>query len=280
MNRCLSALRRWPIAIGVVVLSGIGAAPAGASTEIEKVWSFNGGEVAIHAVAGGKLVGVVVTPTKFDECTHQAGEEMWTGIAQQPDGSYWGFHQWFFEKSCAPNPTLGPTAWRVLQKPGGVRDLLVCFSEPGGPQPTIAANGTTANASRPCEESKPTGALPVVASNGAAPAGGGEVISFANTIALPKSRSCVARGTLRLALHEPKQDPLKEVVVKIKRRKIADVHGVQRLKSGFIVLRGLPSGTYTLKVTAITALDQKLSGRRTYHACGRRRHRHGRRRGR
>jgi hypothetical protein len=271
MNRCPHAMRRWPIAIAVAALLSVGASPAGASSEIEKVWSFNGGEVAIHAISGGKLVGVVVTPTTFDECAHQAGEEMWTDIAPQPDGSYWGSHQWLFEKTCDPNPTPGPTAWRVLQKPNGARGLLVCFSEPGGPQPTIAANGANANATRPCQESTPTASLPVVAGGSAGRGGAGaEVIRFSNTIGLPRASACVRRRTLRIAVHDPQRDPLKEVVVKIKKRKVADVRGVQRLKRG-IVLRGLPSGAYTIKITATTVLDQKLSGKRTFRACTRHR---------
>lgn len=270
MNRCLHVLRRWPIAIAVTALLGIGAPRAGASSEIEQVWSFNGGEVAIHAVAGGKLAGVVVTPTTFDECAHQAGEEMWTNIAPQGDGSFWGFHQWLFEKSCAPNPTPGPTAWRVMQKSNGVRFLLVCFSEPGGPQPTIAPSGAVTGTARPCQESAPTAALPVVAGSSAPSQGAAaEQISFGGTILLPRGAACVKRGVLKIKVADPKHDPLKEVIISVKRHKIADVSGVQKLKGGTIVLRGLPGGRYTLKVKAITVLDQTLTGKRRFHACGR-----------
>jgi hypothetical protein len=262
------------IAISTLALLGAATAPAGAASEIEKVWSFHGGEVAVKAVAGGKLEGVVVTPTTFDECAHRAGEHMWTNMIPQADGSFWGFHQWLFEKSCAANPTLGPTAWRVLQKSNGSRYLLVCFSEPGGPQPAIAASGATSNVSRTCEESDPTAPLPVVVSgNGSAsapPTGGQELISFANTIGLPPASSCVARGTLRIVVHDPKRDPLQKLVVKRGRRTLAVIRGVKRLQHT-IVLRGLPSGSYTLKFTAITVLDQTVSGQRRLHSCRRRR---------
>src|SRR5579871_5845591 len=96
----LPRLRSWlalPTLLLVSLLSA--AAPAAATSEIEGVWSFNGGEVAIHPVASGKFTGIVVTPTKFSECEHKTGEEMWTGISLQPDGSFWGFHQWLFEQS-------------------------------------------------------------------------------------------------------------------------------------------------------------------------------------
>ncbi len=269
MNRLLRAMPRrpWSIAIALAMYLGIGAASAGAASEIEGIWSFNGGEVAIHAISGGKLEGVVVTPTTFDECPHQAGEKMWTGMTLQADGSYWGFHQWLFEKTCVANPMLGPTAWRVLRTTAGSRSLEVCFSEPGKSQPTISPAGTSTSATYGCKTSAPTAPLPVIVQSG--PGGGGqsgERISFAGTILLPKATGCVRRRSLKLKVHDPAHDPLKEVVVWIKKHKVADVRGVKRLKRG-IVLRGLPSGAYTLRIVATTVLDQKLSGKRTYHGC-------------
>jgi hypothetical protein len=273
MSRSVSAMRplRWLIVAALAtVLLGVSTAAAGAATEIEGVWSFNGGEVAIHPVAGEKFLGTVVTPTKFAECAHQAGEAMWTGMTLQPDGSYWGFHQWLFEKTCAPNPEPGPTAWRVLHTSSGARYLKVCFSEPGKTQPTIAPDGAVAEASYGCKESTPIAPLPVVVSKKASGGGeqSGEQVSFANTILLPKASACLRLGTLKIKIHDPARDPLKEVVVKLGKRKLAVVKGVQRLKRG-IVLKNLPSGSYTLTITATTVLDQKLSGKRTYHSCAR-----------
>jgi hypothetical protein len=275
MNRLLRAAPRqlWPIAIALAVSLGPGVAPAGAAPEIEGVWSFNGGQVAIHPTVNGQFAGVVVTPTKFSECVHRAGEVMWTGMTLQPDGSYWGFHQWLFETTCEPNPQPGPTAWRVLQKPDGSKYLYVCFSEPEKAQPTIAPNGSYANSTFGCEESAPTAPLPVVASgNGSSGAGarsGAEVITFRKTVILPKVALCVKQHSLKVKLHDPRYDPLKEVVVTVRGRTVAKVHGIDRLKRG-IVLKGLPTGSYTIKIVATTVLDQKLSGRRTYHSCGKR----------
>ncbi len=277
MRRLLSAprpRRRLSTALmllSVATLVGVYAEPANASSEIEGIWSFNGGEVAIHAVAGGKFEGVVVSPTKFAECVHQAGEHMWTEMTQQPDGSYFGYHRWLFAGSCLPNPEPGPTAWRVLHATTGARLLKVCFSEPGESQPTILASGTGADASFGCVQSSPTAALPVVVSSkseDSAGEGGAERISFANTILLPRARQCVRQGTLEIKIKDPRHDPLKEFVVRIKKRKVADIRGVKRLERS-IVLRHLPKGSYTLKLTATTVLDQKLKGKRRYHACRR-----------
>jgi hypothetical protein len=249
-------------------LLALAAGPAAAASEIEGIWSFNGGQVAIHPGAGGSFTGTVVTPTTFSECPHRAGEAMWTGIAPQPDGSYWGLHQWLFETTCAPNPQLGPTAWRVRQKPGGLRELLVCFSEPGGPQPTIAPSGATAHVTRSCQESTPTAPLPIVVTSTGTQTTGAERIAFATTIVLPSDNECLRRGSLKIGVVDPHYDPLKEIVVKLGRHTIADIRGVQRLKRG-IRLKHLPPRTFTLKITAITVLDQKLTGRKTYRSCRR-----------
>ncbi len=274
-------LRRGRISVGLLAAAsilpfGIGVPDAGAASEIEGIWSFNGGEVAIHDVAGGKFEGVVVSPTKFAECTHQAGEHMWTEMTKQPDGSYFGYHRWLFSGSCQPNPEPGPTAWRVLRTATGARLLEVCFSEPGKSQPTIAASGAGANASFGCVKSSPTAALPVIVSgksDGGAGEAGAERISFANTILLPGAHQCVRRGTLTIKIKDPRHDPLKEVVIRIGKRKVADVRGVKRLGHA-IVLRHLPRGSYTLKIAATTVLDQKLTGRRRYRACRRGHTRH------
>jgi hypothetical protein len=269
MNRTFRARRSrlYPIATIAIILAALsaGTASAGANAEIERVWSFNGGEVAISSLSG-KLVGIVVTPTKFAECAHKAGEEMWTGLTLQPNGSYWGLHQWLFQGSCAANPERGPTAWRVLQRPGGSRYLLVCFSEPGRSQPTIEPNGVSANWTFGCVESAPTAPLPVVA-HGSSGQSNAEEISFRKAVVLPSASLCVKRRSLKLELRDPKRDPLKQVVVRIGARRVVDVRGVARLKKG-IFLRNLPIGTYTLKIVATTVLDQHLSGRRTYHSCG------------
>jgi hypothetical protein len=276
MSRILQAVRRKPWAIVAVVaaaLLSVGAASAGAraeNSEIEYAWTFEHGEVGIKPAANGELVGIVLQPTQFAVCAHEAGEEMWTDLAPQPDGSYWGLHQWFANGSCARDPTLGPTAWRVMHKPDGSKYLLVCFSEPGSTsQPTIAPDGTDAGATNGCVESEPTAPLPVVSNGGGSGAGqnGAEVVSFSTIFALPKTTLCVRRHSLKIGLHDPRRDPLKEVVVKIKRRTVAVVRGVQRLKRG-IVLENLPSGSFTLKIVATTVLHQHLTGRRTYHSCG------------
>ena len=73
MTRLLLAL--------VLLLSA--AAPAAAASDIEAVWSFSGGQVAVQAQPDGTFVGTVIRPTTLATCAHPTGEQMWTGIAAQ-----------------------------------------------------------------------------------------------------------------------------------------------------------------------------------------------------
>lgn len=255
----------------------LGAASARAEAPIEGIWSFGGGKVGIQSQSNGAFTGTVVAPTKFSECDHPVGELMWTDIAPQPDGSYWGFHEWY-EKiassgECKPDATRGLTAWRVLPGPGGDRFLRVCFSEPGSKsQPTIAPDGSTAGATYGCVDSALISPLPVVT-----PA------SFDQYVKLPPNRICFARARMRIRLHDPKNDPLLKVVVKLRSGRVVRTARLKRKKGGVIVatldLRGLPAGSFTVTVSLTTALGEHLHGKRTYHRCrgthhGRHRHRH------
>jgi hypothetical protein len=264
---CPRRLRSPLLAIAAIVLVGTipaaRIASANPASPIEEVWSFNGGEVAIQAQQGGTLVGTVVAPTKFAQCTHPIGEQMWTDIRLQPDGSYWGLHQWYFDTSeCLHNPVLGPTAWRVLQAVSGVRYLLVCFSSPGGPQPTIAADGAVKNVTFGCRESTRIAPVPVQA---AATSSAG-VQSFAQAVSLPSARECFSRRVFQIHLRDPRYDPLKEVVVTIKGRRVA-VARRGKVFAATIDLKGLPRGAFTVKIHATTVLGHHLSGSRTYHTC-------------
>lgn len=239
---------------------GLVASSASADAPIEGVWSFNGGRVAIKEQAGGNFVGTVVSPTKFAQCTHPVGEDMWTQLAPQGDGSYWGLHQWFFDsEECVRNPLLGPTAWRVLQKSGG-RILRVCFSAPGSnSQPTIAADGTTANVTFECVDSARISALPEVTS-----------AQLAKYISLPGSRACVDRRRLRIRLRDPKNDPLAKIAVGLRSGKVHRKARVTRGKGAAVAtlnLRGLSKPTFTVTIRLTTVLGRHLSTKRKYRLC-------------
>lgn len=279
--RCVSGAVMWPpkaskdwtrLLLLSLALAFLWAAPyppaARADTAIEGVWSFNGGKIAVQAGQPGAFIGTVVAPTKFSLCTHPVGEEIWTQMVQQPDGSYWGQHRWYFESSeCVPNPALGQTAWRVLQNARG-RYLRACFSEPGsGLQPTIAANGRVADATFGCVDSALLSAVPDVSS-----------AKLARYVGFPAAKSCLKRRTLRIHIRDPKNDPIQRIVVRVSGGGISRKARIKRRKTGAVAivnLRGFPASSVTVRIRLTTVLGQHVSGKRRYKQCagGKRRNR-------
>jgi hypothetical protein len=204
----------FPIVLSAVLALGVSVAAA--SNSIEGVWSFNGGAVGIQALSDGTFQGTVVTPTRFAECVHPAGEVMWTDMQPQTDGSFWG----------------------VSEEEG---------SGKGG-----IGNGGTGGGSG--------------GSGGGSGGSGSGLITFSDTVLLPNAKACISQTSLKIKLHDPKYDPLTEVLVKINGKKFAVVKWVKRLKKG-ITLTKLPSGTYKISIVATTVLKQRLSGSQTYKSC-------------
>ena len=247
------------LAISAATLLAVGVASADATSNIEGVWSFNGGQIAIQHLSNKTFMGTVVVETKFAECTHPVGQKIWTGITLQPDGSYWGFHQWYFESpSCVLNPTLGPTAWRVLEGTGGSHYLRVCLSSPGTSQPTIAVSGSDSGPTYGCANSALTAPLPV--------ASGTAGSKSTESLSLPSVKKCLSLRLFQLHLLDPKYDPLKKVSVAIEGRKFATVRKGKYVVA-IIDLKGLPRGAFTVKIRATTVLGHHLSASRIYHTC-------------
>lgn len=233
---------------------------ARAAPAIEGVWSFNGGRIAIQGAQPGVVSGTVVAPTTFSLCTHPVGEDIWTGMVQQPDGSYWGLHQWFFETSeCVRNPALGQTAWRVLQNAQG-RYLRACFSEPGSSlQPTISPTGAVAGATFGCVDSSLVSAVPDVTS-----------AHLAHYILFPQSKSCLNRQTLRIRIRNPINDPIKTIAVTLSGGGVSRKAKVKQEKAGVVAIANLgrfPASSVTVKVQLTTVLGQHLSAKRRYRRC-------------
>jgi hypothetical protein len=248
------ALTSFPIVLLAVLALGGGVAAATPNT-IEGVWSFNGGAVGIQALSNGTFQGTVVAPTKFAECAHPVGEVMWTDMRPQADGSFWGYHQWYRGSQCEVVPQLGRTAWRVRENAQGARFLQVCFSNPSNTsQPTIAADGTSAGVTYGCANSALIAALPT------------SPVSASKYVILPSNRLCLSRRSFQIHLHNPKNDPLKKVVITLRGHSTVIVRRGHTLVST-INLRGLPRGTFTVKIRVTTILGHHLSSSRTYHTC-------------
>ena len=182
------------------------AARATTADPIEAVWAFNGGEVAIVHEPNGSFAGIVDAQTTFATCPHAVGEQMWTEMRVAARRLLLGAPSVVFKTvGCQRNPTLGPTAWRVMTATNGSRYLLVCFSQPGSSQPTIAPNGATAGVTYRCYESALLAALPL----GSAPSSQSGRDAFAAAVGLPNPHACLSRRAFQIHLHNPPFDPIK-----------------------------------------------------------------------
>jgi hypothetical protein len=266
-SACSARRRRGPRSLLLAVVTAtalllLAVASASASSSIEGVWAFESGQIAIET-QNGKLEGVVVDETKFKECVHPVGQHIWTELAQQPDGSYWGKHQWYFE-GCDENPELGRAAFRVLEASDGSKYLLVCLSYPGAsePQPTIAPNGTSEHATYGCIKSTLTSPLPTTTTTTTTT---GEI----ERLSLPSAHKCLSARLFKIHLAEPKYDPFKTVVVTIKGKKIKTTR-----QGNYVVatinLKNFKKGKFTVAIRATTTLGHHLSATRTYHTCAKR----------
>jgi hypothetical protein len=272
-----------PLAItATILLLTTGVATAAATTQIEGIWSFNGGQIAIQPEGNGKFEGIVVSPTTFAACVHEDGQKIWKEITPLADGSYQGFHEWFEpnpNEECIPDPTLGPTAWRVIEESDGARYLRVCLSRPGTTQPTLPPGSAGVGATYECKSSAsiaPLSKAPGETSGGGSGSTGNPgtgtgtgksgTSAYIETLSLPSANKCLSARLFRIHLQDPKYDPFKTVVVTIKGKKLKTTR-----KGAFIVvtinLKGFPHGRFTVKILATTVLGHHLSGSRTYRTC-------------
>jgi hypothetical protein len=243
-----------------IILLTVGVATAAATSNIEGIWSFNGGQIAVQPEGNGKFMGIVVQPTKFAACTHPDGQQIWKEMTPQSDGSFWGFHQWYKVNetagTCVENPVLGPTAWRVITESNGSSYLLVCLSSPGTGQPSIPSGGRTGvGATYGCLKSGLT--APLVSSG---------VGSFKEAVSLPSAKKCFSGRKFEIHIHAAKYDPFKSVVVTVRGKKLKVAHHGSTYVAT-VNLKGLPPGAFTVRIKATTYRGNRLSGSRTYHTC-------------
>jgi hypothetical protein len=271
--------RSLSLAIAATILLLTAGVATAMAASIEGVWSFNGGQIAIQPEGNGKYEGVVVSPTKFATCTHPDGQKIWKEMAPQSDGSYWGFHQWYKNNEaggeCVENPTLGRTAWRVIEDDGKGSYLRVCLSSPGTAQPTIPPGSSGEGATYGCTSSElisatlpsPAGSTSTgTTTTGTTGTGKSGTASFQETLSLQSTKKCISARLFEIHLQDPKYDPFKAVTVTIKGKKIKTVRRGKYIDAT-VNLKGLPHGKFTIKIVATTVLKHRLSATRTYHTC-------------
>lgn len=247
---------RGGLAAGIAAAALAAPASADAAADIEGAWSFEAGVVVVRPAGDGSFTGTIVRETRFTDCPHVVGEVMWANLRRQPDGQYWGGHQWFDGTTCAPLPTRGNTAFRVLRNAAGAAFLRVCFAPPErlDRQPTIAPDGSSPDAAPDCHDSA------LVAPPAPPP-------RFTDTVVLPRQgrKRCLSRRSFRIRLREPRNDRLLSASVFVNGRRVRVVTG-ERLTAG-VNLTGLPKGRYTVRITVRTVLGRTISGTRRYRTC-------------
>jgi hypothetical protein len=254
-------------ALCALALTLLAAAPAAAQSPdpIEAVWEFSGGQVAVERQADGSFAGTIIRPTTLSSCTHQNGERMWIDIVRQPDGQYFGRHQYFRTGECS-FIERGMIGLRVLPTPEGQTFLRVCFDDPErdpDEQPTIAPDGSNAATDDGCRDSTLVAPLP------------SEPPKLKDVVAglPPQRRGCASRRRFPIRLKEPVGDaiaatPKPRITRNGKRIPVVFRDGRWR---SVIDLRGLPRGRYTFRIVATTVRGRTISGSRRYRTCGKRR---------
>ena len=198
----------------------------------------------------------------------------------QPDGSYWGLHQWYQGYPiCKLDSTLGKTAWRVLERVE--RHPTTCVSASAlqatncsrRSPPTEPRYGPSEYAvyhvTYGCFSQELTALLPTTSgttSTGTGTGKSGVAGSKESLTFSPSNKKCLSLRLFKIHLLEPQYDPLKTVSITIGGRKFASTH-----KGDYVVaaldLKGLPKGAFTVKIKATTVLGNHLSDSRTYHTC-------------
>lgn len=253
LTSCLSA-------VVLLLVTATGAFAQGA--DVEGVWQFGGGQVAVQDAGDGTHKGTVIRETTLATCPHPVGELMWIEMRAQPDGQWFGKHQWYNNADCSPVAQRGNTAFRVLPKTDGSGDrfLRVCYAAPEEPekQPSIAPDGTPSNttAGVECDDSDFVRSVPA-----RAPA-----LSKIATLPRQGRKRCLSKRRFTIRLREPRGDALKSAVVRLNGKVIRRRKEGTRITAP-VSLTGLPKGRYTLKITAQTVLGRTISGTRRYRTC-------------
>jgi hypothetical protein len=100
---------------------------------------------------------------------------------------------------------------------------------------------------------------------GAALRGGGDCSGRAASLLSNSTRKCASRRSFKIRLHTKKADPLVRATVYVNGRRVRTLKG-KRLRAA-VDLRGLPKGTFRVKVQGVTRRQHRVRDLRTYHTC-------------
>jgi hypothetical protein len=90
----------------------------------------------------------------------------------------------------------------------------------------------------------------------------------------PSNRRCVSRRKFRIRIRERRGIQIEAAIVLLNGRRIKVVKRrvfARQRHTATVNLRGLPKGTFKLKITVLTSAGDSLTGTRTYHTCTKKR---------
>jgi len=79
------------------------------------------------------------------------------------------------------------------------------------------------------------------------------------------ARVCTSRRSFRIRVRSKRRDPVVNATVSVNGKRVRALKGSR--VTAPVVLRGLPKGTFLVKITATTRKGRKISGTRRYRTC-------------
>ena len=104
---------------------------------------------------------------------------------------------------------------------------------------------------------------------------GGKIVKKpASVIGLPSNKKCVSRRKFRIRIRQPGGTQIQTALVFVNGKKVRVLTRKvfqRRRKVANVNLRGLPKGTFKVRIVVLTSEGKTLSGTRTYRTCTKKR---------
>jgi hypothetical protein len=106
---------------------------------------------------------------------------------------------------------------------------------------------------------------------------GGTIINkptFGNVVKLPSNKKCVSRRKFRIKIRQPSGIQIQTALVFVNGKRVATVQRrvfKRKRTTATVNLRGLPKGTFKVKIVVLTTDGATLKGTRKYHTCTKKR---------
>jgi hypothetical protein len=98
--------------------------------------------------------------------------------------------------------------------------------------------------------------------------------SFGSVVGLPSNKKCVSRRKFRIRIRQPGGIKIQTALVFVNRTKVKVLKRklFRRLRhTANVNLRGLPRGTFVVRIVVLTTDGDTLKGKRKYHTCTKKR---------